>query len=133
MNQNKRVGPDASAGNPEHAIKVLEGRWKLPILLQLSRSGTMRFSDLARSIPNISKRMLTQQLKQLQIDGLVRRLTSDGTAPRVEYQLTEWGRALRPSLVSLVSWAQKGPRHLSRATDGSRPGTVEGGPGSHQE
>ncbi|MDK1374748.1 helix-turn-helix domain-containing protein [Sinorhizobium sp. 6-70] len=93
-------------------IKVLEGRWKLPILLQLSRSGAMRFSDLARSIPNISKRMLTQQLKQMQADGLVRRLILDGTATRVEYQLTDWGRALRPSLASLVEWAQKCPGHV---------------------
>lgn len=122
MNQKTRLLPDAMSGGPDQMIKVLEGRWKLPILLQLSRCGAMRFSDLARSIPNISKRMLTQQLKQMQVDGLVRRLTSEGTATRVEYQLTDWGRALRPSLLSLMEWAQKGPRQGKQSTGTSHPG-----------
>lgn len=94
----------------EHLIKILEGRWKLRILLQLSRFGAMRFSELARSIPRISKRMLTQQLKQMQVDGLVHRLTSDGTVTPTKYQLTDWGRGVAPSLVSLVEWAKKAPR-----------------------
>lgn len=123
MNQKERHAPDAKNDSPDVVIKVLEGRWKLPILIQLSSRGSVRFTDLARSIPNISKRMLTQQLKQMQIDGLVRRLTSDGTATRVEYQLTDWGNALRPSLVSLVEWARKGPRPLKQLTDENCPGS----------
>ena len=117
MNETARLASSTKVGTPDHMIKVLEGRWKLPILLQLSRGGTMRFSDLARSIPNISKRMLTQQLKQMQSDGLVRRLTSDHAGRRVEYQLTDWGRALKPSLFSLVEWAQRAPRQARPAAD----------------
>ncbi len=82
----------------EHLIKILEGRWKLRILLQLSRSGAMRFSELARSIPRISKRMLTQQLKQMQVDGLVHRLTSDGTVTPSKYQLRIGAKAWHPVL-----------------------------------
>ncbi|WP_246663196.1 helix-turn-helix domain-containing protein [Rhizobium sp. WL3] len=115
MNYSPGLAPDAPTGDPVDMIKVLEGRWKLPILLRLSRGGPMRFSDLARSIPDISKRMLSQQLKQMQIDGLVRRITADATLTRVEYQLTDWGKGLKPSLASLVEWAQKAPRHGKHA------------------
>lgn len=109
MKRNVARTPHATAAAPEHLIQVLEGRWKFPILLRLSQAGGMRFSDLARSIPNISKRMLTQQLKQMQTDGLVSRLFSEGPPARVEYRLTDWGRALRPSLASLVEWSQMAP------------------------
>ncbi|MDH4440995.1 MAG: winged helix-turn-helix transcriptional regulator [Rhizobium sp.] len=118
MTQNEQPTPSATTGEPDVVIKVLEGRWKLPILFQLSRHRTMRFTDLARSIPNISKRMLAQQLKQMQIDGLVCRLTFDGTAIRIEYQLTDWGKALRPSLASLTKWrkaARKSKRGVGRS------------------
>lgn len=111
MNTRVRLPLETSPTEAHLVLKVLEGRWKLPILLQLSISGPMRFSELARSIPNVSKRMLTQQLKQLQADGLISRHSLEGPAIRVQYRLTGWGRALKPCLFSLLHWADKKSAH----------------------
>lgn len=91
------------------SLKILEGRWKLAILVHLCSSGSMRFSELARSIPGISKRMLTQQLKQLQADGLVSRHCKDVPGLHIEYRPTDWGQAIKPSLSALLDWAEKKP------------------------
>lgn len=109
MNPSVRPAPETSPTEAHLVLRILEGRWKLPILLQLSISGPMRFSELSRSIPNVSKRMLTQQLKQLQVDGLISRHSLEGPAIRVRYELTDWGRTLRPCLISLRHWAEKKP------------------------
>lgn len=105
------------------ALRLLEGRWKLAILVQLCNSGSMRFSELARSIPGISKRMLTQQLKQLQADNLIARHCAEGSTIRIEYSPTEWGRALKPSLNQLLRWAQKQPANGEQLSEdiASRP------------
>lgn len=89
----------------EQAFKVLEGRWKLVILFHLFGGKILRFSELERAIPAISQKMLIQQLRQMETDGMVRRIVHHQVPPKVEYALTDWGQALCPALDSLLRWA----------------------------
>jgi len=90
----------------EQAFKFLEGRWKLVILFHLFGGKMLRFSDLERAIPAISQKMLIQQLRQLERDGIVCRLVHHQVPPKVEYGLTEWGQELCPALDALLTWAE---------------------------
>src|SRR6185295_6615232 len=90
----------------EEALKVLEGRWKLIILFHLFGGKVLRFSDLERAIPAISQKMLIQQLRQLEADGVVRRTIYGQIPPKVEYCLTKWGQALCPALEGLLRWTE---------------------------
>ena len=82
----------------KQALKILEGRWKLVILSHLFGGKLVRFSDLEHAIPAISQKMSVQQLRQVEKDGIVRRVALSSRAPKVEYRLTGWGRALCPAL-----------------------------------
>ncbi|HYF63312.1 MAG TPA: winged helix-turn-helix transcriptional regulator [Herpetosiphonaceae bacterium] len=101
--------PQTAAQSTQNVIRVLEGRWKLVILFQLFGSNIRRFSELERAIPGISQKMLIQQLRQLEADGVVTRIVHPEVPPRVEYQLTEWGQALCPVLDKLLTWAESAP------------------------
>src|ERR1700681_1557125 len=79
-----------AADGVEHAFKMLEGRWKLVILFHLFGGKLLRFSDLERAIPGISQKMLIQQLRQLERDGIVQRVVHHQVPPKVEYGLTGW-------------------------------------------
>lgn len=96
---------ETAAAGVEATLKLLEGRWKLVILFHLFGGHVMRFSDLERAVPGISQKMLIQQLRQLEADGIVRRVVHHQVPPKVEYSLTDWGQALCPALDSLLSWA----------------------------
>jgi DNA-binding HxlR family transcriptional regulator len=95
----------SAADGVEQAFKMLEGRWKLVILFHLFGGKLLRFSDLERAIPAISQKMLIQQLRQMESDGIVRRIVHHQVPPRVEYGLIDWGRALCPALDALLKWA----------------------------
>lgn len=97
--------PVAAAQGVEEAFKLLEGRWKLLILFHLFGGRVLRFSDLERAIPTISQKMLAQQLRQLESDGILRRIVHQQVPPKVEYCMTEWGQALCPALDALLKWA----------------------------
>ena len=97
---------ETAAEGVENALKLLEGRWKLTILFHLFGGNVMRFSDLERAIPAVSQKMLIQQLRQMEGDGIVRRIVHHQVPPKVEYCLTEWGQALCPALDALLSWAE---------------------------
>ncbi len=84
---------------------MLEGRWKLLILFQLFGGEVRRFSDLERAIPAVTQKMLAQQLRQLERDGIVRRKVYPEVPPKVEYSLSEWGQSLCPALDALLTWA----------------------------
>jgi DNA-binding HxlR family transcriptional regulator len=101
--------PASAAAGIEHAISMLEGRWKLVILFHLFGGKTLRFSDLERAIPGISQKMLTQQLRQLERDLIVTRIVHPSVPPKVEYHLTEWGQSLCPALDRLLSWGEHQP------------------------
>src|SRR6266852_6487608 len=98
--------PSSAAHGVESALKILEGRWKLVILFHLFGGKVLRFSELERAIPAISQKMLIQQLRQMEVDGIVRRIVHHLVPPRVEYCLTKWGQALCPSLDALLKWAE---------------------------
>jgi DNA-binding HxlR family transcriptional regulator len=97
--------PEAAAEAVERALKVLDGRWKLVILFRLFGGCVLRFSELERAIPGISQKMLSQQLRQLEHDGVIARTVYPEVPPRVEYRLTEWGQSLCPVLDRLLRWA----------------------------
>jgi len=101
---------ETAAHAVDQALKVLEGKWKLSILFYLFDGKIMRFSDLERAIPAITQKMLAQQLRQLEADGLVGRTTYPEVPPRVEYYLTEWGQSLCPTLDSMITWAEQRPK-----------------------
>jgi len=97
--------PATAAGGVEDALKILEGRWKLLILFHLFGGKVLRFSDLERAIPAISQKMLIQQLRQMEADGVVRHTIYQQVPPKVEYCLRRWGQALCPALDRLLKWA----------------------------
>ncbi|NIX77461.1 winged helix-turn-helix transcriptional regulator [Microvirga terricola] len=88
------------------ALRCIEGKWKILILCQLFALGTLRFSELERLVKGVTQKMLTQQLKELEKDGLVRRDVYPQVPPKVEYSLTDVGRALGPPIASLMEWAE---------------------------
>jgi len=94
----------------EVALQLLEGRWKLVILFQLFGGRVRRFSELERLVPGISQKMLTQQLRQLEADGLVTRMVHAEVPPRVEYRLSAWGEQLCPALDALLRWLEQRPQ-----------------------
>jgi len=101
----KEYTPVIAALDVEQAFKVIEGRWKLLILFHLFGGKVLRFSELERAIPAISQKMLIQQLRQMEKDGMVRRIVHHQVPPKVEYALTDWGQALCPALDALLKWA----------------------------
>lgn len=90
----------------ERALKLLEGRWKMVIVFRLFAQPLLRFSELERAIPAVSQKMLIQQLRELERDGIVRRILHAQVPPKVEYGLTEVGQALYPALDELLKWAR---------------------------
>jgi DNA-binding HxlR family transcriptional regulator len=99
--------PSSAAQGIEDAIRLLEGRWKLLILFHLFGGKVQRYSDLQRSIPGISEKMLAQQLRKLEADGIVERTVHSQVPPKVEYRLTSWGQSLCPALDALLKWAEE--------------------------
>src|SRR3989442_617408 len=97
--------PAMAASGVERALKILEGRWTLVILFHLFGGKLLRFSELERAILAISQKMLIQQLRQMERDGIVRRIVHHQVPPKVEYGLTSWGQALCPALDALLKWA----------------------------
>ncbi|MGG1312238.1 MULTISPECIES: winged helix-turn-helix transcriptional regulator [Cohnella] len=90
----------------EATLEVIGGKWKCVILCHLTR-GKKRTSDLKRNMPNITQKMLTQQLRELEQDGIVRRIVYNQVPPKVEYELTEYGWSLKPILDALCAWGEK--------------------------
>lgn len=90
-------------------LDVIGGKWKMPILWTLSQK-THRVGELRRAIPDITEKVLAQQLRQLEADGLVWREEFPEVPPRMEYSLTERGRTLIPVLNRVADW---GAQHLS--------------------
>ena len=97
---------DWSADAAEEAFTLLEGRWKMMIVFHLFDKGIMRFSELERAIPLASQKMLIQQLRYLETNGIVHRTIYPEVPPKVEYKLTALGLDLRPVLQSLVRWSE---------------------------
>ncbi len=98
--------PLSAAIGMESALRLIDGRWKLLILFHLFGGQVQRFSDLERLIDGVSQKMLAQQLRQLEEDGLVARTVHAEVPPRVDYRLTPWGEALCPALDAMLNWME---------------------------
>lgn len=92
----------------EATLEVIGGKWKCVILCHLTH-GKKRTSDLKRIMPAITQKMLTQQLRELENDGIVKRIVYNQVPPKVEYELSEYGRSLEPILTALCNW---GDQHI---------------------
>ena len=90
----------------EITLSLLGNKWKVLILRELFK-GTKRFGELSRGVPGISQKMLTQQLRQMEEDNLVKRKVYAEVPPRVEYSLTEIGRSLSPILDAMHKWGSR--------------------------
>lgn len=89
----------------ELAMEVVGGKWKIVILEHLI-NGTRRFSELEKAMPAVTARMLTRQLRELEVDHMVMRRVYPQRPPRVEYSLTETGRSLGSILAQLREWGE---------------------------
>jgi DNA-binding HxlR family transcriptional regulator len=99
------VTPKMAADGVEEVLAILEGRWKILILFHLFSRSVLRFSELEKAIPAISQKMLAQQLRDLERDGIVQRTVHPQVPPKVEYALTDIGQKLCPALDALLEWA----------------------------
>ncbi|AIY05477.1 MULTISPECIES: winged helix-turn-helix transcriptional regulator [Planococcus] len=101
-------------GGIETALDLLVGKWKPVILFHLMNNGILRFSELQRSIPGITKKMLTTQLRELEYHNIVNRKVYAQVPPKVEYSITEYGKGLAPTLLSMHEWGFKHLEHLNK-------------------
>jgi DNA-binding HxlR family transcriptional regulator len=90
----------------EACLEVIGGKWKAVILFHLL-GGTKRFNELRRLLPNVTQRMLTRQLRELEKDELVERRVYPEVPPKVEYSLSEFGRTVEPILRMLQKWGME--------------------------
>jgi DNA-binding HxlR family transcriptional regulator len=88
----------------EVTLEVVGGRWKVMVIHQLLE-GTRRFSELHRALVGVSHRTLTQQLRELEQRGIIRRKVYHQVPPKVEYSLTPLGKSLQPVLMAMHDWA----------------------------
>lgn len=101
----KRFGPYFCG--IDAAMDVISGKWKGLILWELENYGVRRFGELRRGLPGVSEKMLIQQLRELEEDGLVDRKVHPEVPPRVEYRLTGLGRSLNSALEPLGAWGRE--------------------------
>ncbi|HEX8547879.1 MAG TPA: helix-turn-helix domain-containing protein [Cytophagaceae bacterium] len=87
-------------------LQIIGGKWK-PIILWVLSSGTKRFGELKKNMPEVTQKMLTQQLRELETDGIITRRVYAEIPPKVEYSLTEKGHTLGPILKSMCDWGSK--------------------------
>ena len=103
------------AGSPEpaccplyhEAVELIGRRWTGAILAVLLDHGALRFSEIAAAVPELSDRLLSERMKELESRGLVARHVEPGPPVRVSYELTAMGRELQPAVTELRSWAQQ--------------------------
>jgi DNA-binding HxlR family transcriptional regulator len=89
----------------EFTLAMIGGRWKIPLLFHLL-SGTKRFSELSRALTGVSQKMLTQQLREMERNGLVERKVYAQVPPKVEYALTPLGSSLKPVVDAMCQWGE---------------------------
>jgi DNA-binding HxlR family transcriptional regulator len=93
------------------ALSILVGKWKPTILLFLMSEGTMRYGELKKALVGITPKMLTNQLRELEEEGLINREVYPQIPPKVEYSITEYGMTLKPILEAMHEW---GTKHITR-------------------
>ena len=109
----------------ELALQVIGGKWKPIILWHLRTGERLRFGELKRQMPNVTQKMLTQQLRELESDGLILRQVYPQVPPKVEYRLTDLGASVLPVLGQLSSWGS-----LFEAEHQGKAASPAGAPGA---
>ena len=98
------MAPDPISGCPvTHCLGLIGGKWK-PVILFCISNGVDRFGAMQRAIPAVTKQMLTQQLREMEADGLLSRTVHPVVPPRVDYALTDRGRSLLPIVAAMRDW-----------------------------
>jgi DNA-binding HxlR family transcriptional regulator len=100
----------------EATLDVIGGKWKVVILCHLDK-GEKRTSELKRLMPDITQKMLTQQLRELEQDGVLKRKSYDQVPPKVVYSLTDYGWSLKPILDAMCAW---GEQHIQQTDKASK-------------
>jgi DNA-binding HxlR family transcriptional regulator len=120
--KNKHLDPAAVCGHKDPAavrelLTKIGDKWSIFLILSLAKllGGRARFSELERTIPGISQRMLTLTLRNLERDGLVSRQVFPEVPPRVEYEITSLGRSLLRPMQSLVDWVATNWEQVKKA------------------
>jgi DNA-binding HxlR family transcriptional regulator len=103
----------------ERALKVIGGRWKVSILYYLL-DGPKRLSELRRLVPQVSQKVLVEQLREMEVHGIVHREVFAQVPPRVEYTMTELGLSLQPIIGSLCAWGRHHTAELDEIERGER-------------
>ena len=97
----------------ERAIYFLGGKWKIRIVFLLYQNKKIRFGELKKILQTVTQQMLSKQLKELEIDGLINRKVHQVVPPKVEYSLTEFGSSVIPILKSFSDWNKKNSRTIT--------------------
>jgi DNA-binding HxlR family transcriptional regulator len=105
-------------------LRLITGKWKPLIVYFLRLRGPIRYGELRRAVRDVSDKVLIQQLKELEIDGLVRRTDYKEVPPRVDYALTPLGRSLSQALEPLCTWGSENMAEVSRIFAGRDAGRV---------
>ncbi|MGI4840252.1 MAG: winged helix-turn-helix transcriptional regulator [Janthinobacterium lividum] len=103
------LGPVGSVAHVVRVIRMIQGRWKLPILFRLYADPSIRTLQLKRNLPGVTQKVLTEHLRELANDGLIQRVDFAEMPRRVEYQLSEMGRQLLPVLIATRSFSVSHP------------------------
>jgi DNA-binding HxlR family transcriptional regulator len=102
------TGPKVSCCPLYHeAVELIGRRWTGAIVAVLLDGGMLRFSEIANAVPELSDRLLSERMKELEARGVVRRTVESGPPVRVHYELTAMGRSLQPALTELRDWARQ--------------------------
>ncbi|GIN95296.1 hypothetical protein J6TS1_11660 [Siminovitchia terrae] len=96
----------------DEALSILVGKWKPIILLHLFNEDTLRFSELKRLMPNITQKMLTKQLRELEEEDIIERVVYPQVPPKVEYSISEYGKSLQPVLNVMHEWGSAHTQHM---------------------
>jgi DNA-binding HxlR family transcriptional regulator len=108
------VDSNANICLKEETVRIISGKWNLTILFHLATGGTKRFNELRGLIPEITQKILTNQLRDLEKQDIVRRVVYAQVPPKVEYSLTDNGQSLLPVLASMVEWGIAHSEHMQK-------------------
>src|SRR5699024_187891 len=100
------------------ALDIISGKWKTIIRMHLMENDKLRFSDLQRAIPEVTKKMLTAQLRELETHNIIHREVYQQVHPKVEYSMSEYGLSLEPLLVQMRSWGYGHLKHMDSLQEG---------------
>lgn len=109
----------------ELTLSLMSGKWKIVILWHLGHEGPLRYGELFRLFKNISNRILTKQLRELEQDGIIYRDVFDEVPPKVEYRLTELGKTLVPIVDDMFEWGKKNMRYYVELAKKNNQGSQE--------